>query len=69
MIRGVAEIIVGDPDNTAGIIPNLGTDYSFPNFRNWGMSSLSPNSVVGPCLLTLLSPLGYPSRIEVEGEK
>ena len=25
-------------------IHNLGTDYSFPNFRNWGMSSLSPNS-------------------------
>ena len=24
--------------------PNLGTDYSFPNFGNWGMSSLSPNS-------------------------
>ena len=31
--------------------PNSGTDYSFPNFGNWGMSSLSPNSIppLRPC--------------------
>ncbi len=27
---------------------NSGTDYSFPNFGNWGMSSLSPNFPTAP---------------------